>query len=67
MVESSFLYNLCFNILPWILFGLLGLGLGWLLFRGRKQDGDLSIEGEGALRAEILKVAFLRAMVKSQI
>ena len=52
MVESSFLYNLCFNILPWILFGLLGLGLGWLLFRGRKQDGDLSIEGEGALRAE---------------
>ena len=52
MVESSFLYNLCFNILPWLLFGLLGLFLGWLLFRGKKQDGDLSIEGEGALRAE---------------
>ena len=52
MVESSFLYNLCFNIIPWLLFGLLGLGLGWLLFRGKTQDGDLSVEGEGALRAE---------------
>jgi len=26
--------------------------LGWLLFRGKKQVGDLSVEGEGALRAE---------------
>ncbi len=52
MVESSFLYNLCFNILPWILFGLLGMGLMWLFMRGKKHDGDLSIEGEGALRAE---------------
>lgn len=52
MVESSFLYNLCFGILPLLLAGLLGLFLGWLFFRGKKQDGDLSIEGEGALRAE---------------
>ena len=52
MVENSFLYNLCFGILPLLLTGLLGLFLGWLFFRGRKQDGDLSIEGEGALRAE---------------
>ena len=32
--------------------GLLGLLLGWLLFRGKKQVGDLSIEGEGLLRTE---------------
>ncbi len=51
-MESSFLYNLCFGMLPLFLTGLIGLGLGWLLFRGKKQDGDLSIEGEGALRAE---------------
>jgi len=39
--------------LPWLfLTGLLGLLLGWLLFRGKKQTGDLSVEGEGALRAE---------------
>lgn len=32
--------------------GLIGLFLGWLFFRGKKVDGDLSVEGEGALRAE---------------
>lgn len=52
MVENSFLYSLCFGLLPLLLVGLIGLLLGWLLFRGKKQDGDLSIEGEGALRAE---------------
>ena len=51
-MESSFLYNLCFGILPMLIPALIALGLGWLLFRGKKQDGDLSIEGEGALRAE---------------
>lgn len=45
-------YILCFAWLPWLLAGLLGLLLGWLLFRGKKQVGDLSIEGEGQLRAE---------------
>jgi len=45
-------YIACFGWLIPFLFGLLGLGLGWLLFRGKKQVGDLSVEGEGALRAE---------------
>lgn len=52
MVESSFLYNACFGWLPMLLASLIGFGLCWLFFRGKKQDGDLSIEGEGALRAE---------------
>jgi len=45
-------FILCFLLLPLLLLGLLGLLLGWLFFRGKKVDGDLSIEGEGALRAE---------------
>jgi predicted flap endonuclease-1-like 5' DNA nuclease len=45
-------YILCFAWWWPLLFGLLGLFLGWLLFRGKKQVGDLSVEGEGALRAE---------------
>ena len=45
-------YILCFAWWWPLLFGLLGLLLGWLLFRGKKQVGDLSVEGEGALRAE---------------
>lgn len=31
---------------------LLGVFIGWLFFKGKKVDGDLSLEGEGALRAE---------------
>jgi len=54
-------YILCFGWLFPFLMGLLGLLLGWLLFRGRKIEGDLSIEGEGALRAE---ADGLRARVK---
>lgn len=45
-------FVLCFLLLPLLLLGLLGLFLGWLFFRGKKVDGDLSVEGEGALRAE---------------
>jgi len=45
-------FILCFLLLPLLLLGLLGLLLGWLFFRGKKIDGDLSVEGEGALRAE---------------
>jgi len=52
MLENMFSYIACFGWLIPLLFGLLGLGLGWLLFRGKKQVGDLSVEGEGALRAE---------------
>jgi predicted flap endonuclease-1-like 5' DNA nuclease len=41
------------NNFLWLLAaGLVGLFLGWLFFRGKKIDGDLSVEGEGALRAE---------------
>ena len=52
LVNGIFSYIACFGWLIPFLFGLLGLLLGWLLFRGKKQAGDLSIEGEGALRAE---------------
>lgn len=48
-------YITCFGWLPLFLMGLLGLLLGWLLFGklfGAKHDGDLTVEGEGALRAE---------------
>ena len=46
-------YILCFGWLPLFLMGLLGLLLGWLLFgRNKGHAGDLTIEGEGALRAE---------------
>jgi len=45
-------FVLCFLLLPLLLLGLLGLLLGWLFFRGKKVEGDLSVEGEAALRAE---------------
>ena len=53
-MENIISYVLCAlgGWFPWLLMGLLGLLLGWLLFRGKKQVGDLSIEGEGQLRAE---------------
>jgi len=51
-MENIISYITCFGWLPLLIPALIGLGLGWLLFRGKKQDGDLSIEGEGALRAE---------------
>lgn len=50
-MENILSYITCFGILPLLLMGLLGLLLGWLLFRS-KVKGDLSVEGEGALRAE---------------
>ena len=52
MLDNLLSYTACFGWLIPFLFGLLGLALGWLLFRGKKQVGDLSVEGEGALRAE---------------
>ena len=45
-------FVLCFLLLPLLLLGLLGLLLGWLFFRGKKVEGDLTVEGEAALRAE---------------
>ncbi|MBL4871594.1 MAG: DUF2853 family protein [Robiginitomaculum sp.] len=45
-------YITCFSWIPHLLMGLLGLLLGWFLFRGKVQAGDLSIEGEGQLRSD---------------
>ncbi len=51
MISNSILYILCFLIVPLLLMGLLGLLLGrWIWKRGH--TGDLTAEGEGALRAE---------------
>jgi len=52
MISNIIAFVLCFLLLPLLLLGLLGLLLGWLFFRGKKVEGDLSVEGEGALRAE---------------
>lgn len=45
-------YVFCFGWLPWIIAGLLGMLLGWLFWGRKKHVGDLTIEGEGQLRAE---------------
>ena len=41
-----------YYFIPAIVIGLIGFILGWLLKPSAKQAGDLSVEGEGALRAE---------------
>ena len=45
-------FIICFLLIPLLLIGLLGALIGWWLRGGRKVEGDLSVEGEGALRAE---------------
>jgi len=54
MIYSVLSYLTCFGWLPLFLMGLLGLFLGFLLSKlfGKKHEGDLTIEGEGKLRAE---------------
>jgi len=51
-MSNIFAYIVSFFTLPAIIFGLLGLILGWVFWGRNKQAGDLSIEGEGQLRAE---------------
>ena len=55
MIYSVLSYLTCFGWLPLFLMGLLGFALGllfgWMFFRN-KHEGDLTVEGEGALRAE---------------
>jgi predicted flap endonuclease-1-like 5' DNA nuclease len=51
-MDNIISYILCFGWLPWLLFGLLGFGLGAWLFSRNRSVGDLSMEGEGQLRAE---------------
>ena len=52
MLDNGIAWIICWMIIPMLLMGLLGLLLGFLFFRGKKTVGDLSVEGEGALRAE---------------
>lgn len=52
MVSNIIAFVLCFLLIPLLILGMLGFLLGWWLNRGKKVDGDLSVEGEGALRAE---------------
>lgn len=46
---------------------VVGLILGWIFFRGQKQDGDLSIEGEGALKAEADKLRAENQELKGRV
>lgn len=41
-----------YYVIPSIIIGMIGFLLGWFLKPSKKQAGDLSVEGEGALRAE---------------
>ena len=50
-MENNIAYILCFLLIPLLLAGLLGALLMWLFGRN-KVKGDLSLEGEGALRSE---------------
>lgn len=52
MVSNILSYITCFGWLPLFLMGLLGFILGWLLKPSKVATGDLSAEGEGALRTE---------------
>lgn len=51
-MDNVFNYISAFGWIPMLLSGLLGLLLGWLFFRGKTVEGDLTVEGEGRLRAE---------------
>ncbi len=52
MLENGIAWISSVTIIPMFVMALLGFLLGWLFFRGKKTVGDLSVEGEGALRAE---------------
>jgi hypothetical protein len=49
-------FTIGYMIIPLIIAAIIGFVLGWLIFRGKTQDGDLSVEGESALRAEADKL-----------
>ena len=51
MFENPFVYWACFLLLPMLLAGLLGALIAWFL-RPKPVAGDLTVEGEGRLRAE---------------
>lgn len=56
-----------YMIIPMVIAALIGLFLGWLLFRGKKQEGDLSVEGEKALRAEADKLRTENQALKGRL
>ena len=51
-MENFFGFLGAYYIIPAIIAGTLGFLLGWFLKPSKVREGDLSIEGEGALRAE---------------
>ncbi len=60
-------YIIGYLIVPMVIAALIGLVLGWLLFRGKKQEGDLSVEGEKALRAEADKLRTENQALKGRL
>lgn len=60
-------YIIGYLIVPMVIAALIGLFLGWLLFRGKKQEGDLSVEGEKALRAEADKLRTENQALKGRL
>lgn len=60
-------YIIGYLIVPMVFAALFGLFLGWLFFRGKKQEGDLSVEGEKALRAEADKLRTENQALKGRL
>ena len=51
-MDSILGYVACFWLIPSLIIGGLGFLLGWFLKPKQRVTGDLTVEGEGALRAE---------------
>lgn len=51
-MENFFGFLGAYYLIPSLIIGMIGFLLGWFLKPSTKQAGDLSIEGEGALKAE---------------
>jgi hypothetical protein len=51
-MENFFGFLGAYYLIPSLIIGFIGFLLGWFLKPSTKQAGDLSVEGEGALRAE---------------
>jgi len=60
-------YTIGYLIIPLIIAAIIGFVLGWLLFRGKTQDGDLSVEGEKALRVEADKLRTENQALKGRL
>ncbi|GLQ20338.1 DUF2853 family protein [Algimonas porphyrae] len=51
-MDNFFGFLGAYYLIPSLIIGMIGFLLGWFLKPSKKQAGDLSIEGEGALKAE---------------